>query len=213
MKSPTNQPISNAPQDSGAKDPVVPVWLIIVCFMLVYWGAVYFDQHGGWFNTQVYTPYVSAEDLQKYQVFGGPDPMVLGAQVYGRTCTGCHQPNGKGTPGTFPPLVGSDWVNEKEPGRIIRIVLHGFQGPGLEVNGQPFNTTGQMTAFGELDPPAGLTDEEIAAVITYVRGNAEWGNHASPVTEEQVKAIRNKYATRKSQPFSPTEIKGINPAE
>jgi len=213
MSAPANQPVSNAPHDSGAKDPVVPVWLVVVCFLLFYWGAVYFDEHGGWFDTQVYTPYVSAEDLQKYQVAGGPDPMVLGAQVYGRTCAACHQPSAMGTPGSVPPLVGSDWVNEKEPGRIIRFVLHGFAGPGLVVNGKPFETANQMTAFGEAPPPTGLTDEEIAAVITYVRGNEDWHNHASPVTEEQVKAIRNKYATRKNQPFSPTEIKGIDPAQ
>ena len=212
MKSSTNQPVSNAPQDVGAKDPVVPVWLIIVCFLLLYWGAVYFDEHGGWFDTKVYTPYASAEDLQKYQV-GGVDPMVLGKQVYDHTCFVCHQPNGMGTPGSFPPLAGSDWVNEKEPGRIIRFVLHGFGGPGLVVNGKPFETTAQMTAFGESGPPTGLTDEEIAAVLTYVRGNAEWHNNAPPVTEEQVKAIRNKYATRKQNVFTPTEIKGIDPAQ
>jgi mono/diheme cytochrome c family protein len=212
MKSPTNQPVSNAPADSGAKDPVVPIWLIVVCFLLAYWGAVYFDEHGGWFDTQIYTPYVSADDLQKYQV-GGTDIKVLGKQVYDRTCFACHQPSGMGTPGSFPPLVGSDWVNEKEPGRIIRLVLHGFRGPGLVVSGKPFETTGQMTAFGEAAPPAGLTDEEIAAVLTFVRGNAEWHNNASPVTEEQVKAIRDKTASRKNNPFSPAEIQTVNPAD
>ena len=214
MKSSTNQPVSNAPQDVGAKDPVVPVWLIIVCFLLLYWGAVYFDERGGWFSTQVYTPYVSTEQLNTIAAMQGPpDPRVLGAQVYGRTCIACHQGNAMGTPGTFPPLAGSDWVNEKEPGRIIRFVLHGFGGPGLVVNGKPFETTAQMTAFGESGPPTGLTDEEIAAVLTYVRGNADWHNNASPVTEEQVKAIRNKYATRKQNVFTPTEIKGIDPAQ
>jgi mono/diheme cytochrome c family protein len=213
MSSPTNQPVSNAPQDSDAKDPVVPVWLIVVLFLLVYWGAVYFDEHGGWFDKQVYTPYASAENLERYQVGGGPDPVVLGRQIYGRTCIACHQPNAQGTPGTFPSLVGSDWVNEKEPGRIIRLVLHGFAGPGLVVSGKPFETASQMTAFGEAPPPGGLTDEEIAAVLTYIRGNADWGNHASPVTEEQVKAVRNKTADRKSRPFSPTEIQTVNPAE
>lgn len=212
MKSPTNQPISNAPQDSGAKDPVVPVWLIILCFVLLYWGAVYFDDHGGWFSTQVYTPYANLENLEKYQV-GGTDVAAMGRQIYGRTCVACHQPNALGTPGTFPPLAGSDWVNEKDPGRIIRLVLHGFAGPGLVVSGKPFETSSQMTAFGEAAPPAGLTDEEIAAVLTYVRGNAEWGNHAGPVTEEQVKAVRGKTADRKSRPFSPTEILTVSPAD
>jgi nitrite reductase (NO-forming) len=211
MNSTTNQPVSNAPQDSGAKDPVVPVWLIIVCFMLLYWGAVYFDEKGGWFDPQVYTPYASAENLAAYQVGGGPNPFEQGKAIYGRTCVACHQASAMGTPGTFPPLAGSEWVNEKEPGRMIRIVLHGLGGPGLVVKGQPFETSSIMTAFGA-PPPVGLSDEDIAAVITYVRGNAEWGNHASPVTPEQVKAIRDKTANHLLN-FTPTELMGINPAD
>jgi mono/diheme cytochrome c family protein len=70
-----------------------------------------------------------------------------------------------------------------------------------------------MTAFGA-PPPAGLTDEEIAAVITFVRGNAAWGNHASAVTPEQVKAIRAKTENMGySRPFSPTEMEAIDPAQ
>jgi mono/diheme cytochrome c family protein len=212
MKSPTNQPASNAPQDLGAKDPVVPVWLIVVCFLLFYWGAVYFDEHGGWFDAQVYTPYMSAERLADFQVGGGESPFDSGRKVFGRTCVACHQANALGTPGTFPPLAGSDWVNEKEPGRMIRLVLRGFAGPGLKVNGKPFETGSQMTAFGA-PPPAGLTDEEIADVVTFVRGNAEWGNHASVVTPEQVKAIRDKTANHAQQNFSPAEIENVNPAD
>jgi mono/diheme cytochrome c family protein len=59
-----------------------------------------------------------------------------------------------------------------------------------------------------------LNDDEIAAVLTYVRGNKDWGNHASPVTAEQVHAIREK--VQKSHPqlyYSPAEIEQINPAE
>jgi hypothetical protein len=118
MNSTTNQPISNAPQDSGVKDTAVPIWLIVACFLLLYWGAVYFDEHGGWFDAQVYTPYVSAEQVQNFQV-SGETSFERGRKIYGRTCFICHQPNALGTPGTFPPLAGSDFVNEKEPGRKV----------------------------------------------------------------------------------------------
>lgn len=207
MNSSTNQPVSNAPQDSGAKDSAVPIWLIIVCFMLLYWGAVYFDEHGGWFDAQVYTPYVSGEQLNTFAAMQGPpDIREQGRKIYDRTCTTCHGPAGAGQPGNFPPLAGSDWVNEKDPGRMIRLVLQGLSGPGLKVNGQPFNTGSAMVPWNS------LSDEDIAAVISYVRGNAEWGNKASVVTPEQVKAIRDKVKAHQMS-FTPAELEAINPAE
>jgi mono/diheme cytochrome c family protein len=207
MNSPTNQPVTSAPRDnSGTKDPAVPIWLIVVLFLLVYWGAVYFDEHGGWFDSQVYTPYVSAEQLKTFQVSGGPNPFEEGRAVYAKTCVACHQANGQGAPGTFPPLAGSDWVNEPQPGRMIRIVLQGFSGPGLTIKGQPFNTGSAMVPWN------GLSDDDLAAVITFVRGNKEWGNNAPPVTPEQVHAIREKV---KNHPlsFTPAEIEQISPAD
>lgn len=209
MNPPANQPVANAPApDSGVKDSAVPVWLIIVLFLLVYWGAVYFDERGGWFASQVYAPYRSSEELASFNAaFGPPDIMEQGKQIYARTCFVCHQANGQGQPGTFPPLAGSDWVNEKEPGRMIRIVLQGFSGPGLEVKGQPFNTGSAMVPWG-----ATLSDDDIAAVISYVRGNKEWGNNAPPVTPEQVHSVRGKVASH-PQSFSPDEIMKISPSD
>lgn len=206
MNSATKQSAAPAPrEDTGVKDATVPIWLIVVMFLLVFWGAVYFDQHGGWFEPQVYGPYVSMENLKTYQVSGGPDVREIGRQVYGRTCITCHGPAAAGQAGTFPPLAGSDWVNEEQPGRMIRLVLQGFQGPGLKVNGQPFNTGSAMVPWNS------LSDDDIAAVITFVRGNKEWGNHASPVTPEQVKAIRDKVKAHPMS-FTPTELEGISPA-
>lgn len=207
MTSATNQPASNVPPENAERqNPTVPVWLIVVLFMLLYWGAVYFDEHGGWFESRVYTPYASADELKTFQVAGGPSIMDQGAAVYGRTCIACHQPNGMGLPGTFPPLDGSDWINAKEPGRIIRLVLQGFSGPGLVVNGKPFPTTGTMITMNY------LSDDDVAAVVSYVRGS--WGNRASPVTADQVRAIREKVQKTHPQAFySPTEILQINPAE
>src|SRR5215475_5637593 len=106
MSSPATQPVSNAPEDAGTRSSPVPIWLIVVLFMLLYWGAVYFDEHGGWFESRVYGPYASADEVKSFQVFGGPNIMDQGLEVYKRTCIACHQPNGMGTPGSFPPLVG-----------------------------------------------------------------------------------------------------------
>ena len=115
---------------------------------------------------------------------GQDSQIATGQTVYMTVCFACHQPTGLGLPNMFPPLAGSDWVNAPRPDRIIRNVLHGVMGP-IKINGKPFATPAPMM------PPqaAALTDEQIASVLTYVRNS--WGNKASAVTPDQVKAIRD----------------------
>jgi len=108
-----------------------------------------------------------------------PGDAGAGQRIYLRVCFVCHQPNGLGVPGAFPPLAGSTIV-AGDPDRLIRIVLHGLQGP-VEVNGTTFNNT--MPAQGAV-----LKDFEIANALTYVR--SAWGNHATPVTVEAVTHVR-----------------------
>jgi mono/diheme cytochrome c family protein len=205
----TNQPVSGVPgaDESQSRGANVPIWLIIFTFLLLYWGAIYFDQNGAWFSAKVYSPYQSLEQVQELQpVSGESGAFEQGRAIYGRTCVACHQATALGTPGQFPPLAGSEWVNEPEPGRVIRAVLNGLQGP-ITVHGQAFNNT--MVPWGP-----SLSDEEIAAVITYVRGNKEWSNHAPAVTPAQVKAIRDKLkAQSRMTPFTPEELLKIPPAE
>lgn len=109
-----------------------------------------------------------------------PGDAATGQRVYLRVCFVCHQPNGLGVPDAFPPLAGSTIV-AGDPDRLIRIVLHGLQGP-VEVNGTTFNSV--MPAQGTI-----LKDFEIANVLTYVR--SAWGNHASPVSVEAVTQVRS----------------------
>ena len=106
--------------------------------------------------------------------------------------------NGQGSPGLNPPLAGSEWVLAEGPNRIIRIVLHGLQGP-IEVKGQSFNAA--MLAWRDI-----LTDEDIANVLSFIRN--EWGNKAPLVTPEQVKAIREETAARDSN-WTPTELLAV----
>jgi len=101
-----------------------------------------------------------------------------GADIYNKTCVACHQANGEGLPGTFPPLAKSDFLTDKE--KTIGQVLKGFSGE-LVVNGKKFNNT---------MPAQQLTDDEIASVLTYVY--TSFGNSGSPVTADEVKAIRSK---------------------
>jgi mono/diheme cytochrome c family protein len=111
---------------------------------------------------------------------GAPvEETVSGSQVYSARCASCHQSNGQGVSGAFPPLVGTTWVENK--GQIIRILLHGMQGE-VEVKGAVYN--GNMPAWGSV-----LSDREIAAVITHVRQS--WENEYGEVTAEEVASVRS----------------------
>lgn len=126
-----------------------------------------------------------------------PGDAVAGEAVYLRICIVCHQYNGLGLPGAFPPLAGVSIVNAPDPGKIIRIVLHGLQGP-IDVDGTTFNSI--------MPPPAPpLNDQEVADVLTYVRN--EWGNEAAPVTVEAVTAIRAQGA--RATPWTWAELEKL----
>ena len=92
--------------------------------------------------------------------------LARGQQVYAANCAACHQLGGEGTAGAFPPLARSDYLMADKD-RAIGVVLHGLSGE-VTVNGQKFN--GVM-------PSLGLSDTDIAAVLSYVRTN--FGNRAS----------------------------------
>ncbi|HWP93265.1 MAG TPA: cytochrome c, partial [Thermodesulfobacteriota bacterium] len=109
----------------------------------------------------------------------------------------CHQANGQGLPGAFPPLVGSEWVIN-DPETPIRIVLHGLQGP-IEVKGTIYNNV--MPEWGSK-----LSNEEIAAVLTYVR--TSWGNNAGEITPNMVNEVRKGTADR-TTPWTADELQQL----
>jgi mono/diheme cytochrome c family protein len=199
-------PLSAEAAEPKAGQVAVPIWLIVLLFVILYAGMVYFDRNSGWFSEQVYAPYRSFQEVEAFQpATGAPNLVQLGLQVYNKpSCVACHQANGKGLPGQFPPLIRTDWVLEPEPGRLIRAVLDGLSGP-IQVEGQSYN--GAMVPWR-----SALTDEEIAAVLTYVRQNPEWGNKAPEVKPERVKEVREKTKSR-NQPYSPEELLKISPAD
>ena len=114
------------------------------------------------------------------------------------------RPTAKGSPASSRPLVKSDWVLEPQPGRIIRAVLDGLSGP-ITVEGQSFN--GAMVPWRDA-----LTDEEIAAVLTYVRQNPTGATTLPPVTPERVKEVRAKTKGH-TQSCTPEELLKISPAD
>ena len=103
--------------------------------------------------------------------------ILFGKRTYDQNCLACHQPNGKGIPGAFPPLAGSDYLLAK-PTRAIDVLLKGLSGK-IAVSGKEYN--GVM-------PAVQLTDESVANVLTYVL-NA-WGNNGGEITPGQVASKR-----------------------
>ena len=112
------------------------------------------------------------------------ESMKRGQAVYSRTCIACHQPTGMGLPPVFPPLAGSEWV-AKDASIAVRNIINGMQGP-ITVKGMTYNSM--------MPPVAGVSDADIADVLTYVRQS--FGNQANAVTADQVKAIRAATAGR-----------------
>jgi nitrite reductase (NO-forming) len=97
-----------------------------------------------------------------------------GQVLFAGTCSTCHQANGQGLPGVFPPLAKSDYF-AKEPTRIVDTVLRGLSG-AIKVNGEPYNSV--------MPPLAQLTDDEIANIATYLLNS--WDNPGGRITKEQV---------------------------
>jgi len=178
-----SQTTATVPQSSGAP---VPIWLIVLMFVLLFWGAVYFDMNGGWFDPKVYGPYKSVVELEPYQPKKGGIDLGRGKATYDSICALCHGPTGEGKPGQAPPLAGSEWV-AGSPNRLIRIPLTGLTGP-IQVKGQEY-TGMAMTAMG-----AALSNEDLASVLSYIR--QAFGNNAAPITPEQVTAIRVEIKNR-----------------
>jgi mono/diheme cytochrome c family protein len=104
--------------------------------------------------------------------------MANGEKVYAEVCQACHGPDGKGTPGAFPPLAGAGGYYG-DPQNHARIVVKGLSGP-ITVAGVAFN--------GAMPPQGHLTDYQLASVLTYERNS--FGNHDGVVTPADVAAVR-----------------------
>lgn len=143
------------------------------------------------------------QTLVKTEVATTSNTVANGIQIYTANCQACHQVNGQGLPGVFPPLAGSEWVQGDEK-LLSQILLHGLSGK-IQVIGKTYQ--GAMPAFG-----GQLSDNEIAAVLTHVR--SQWGNDAQTITAESIAHNRKASADRSAPWTSTDEIKAfINSAK
>ena len=126
-----------------------------------------------------------------------------GEALYQQICMACHQIHGNGQQYLAPPLAGSEWVLES-PQRLIAIVMDGVMGP-IEVMGKTYTVPEIQPMMPGLRHNPDLTDDELAAIMTYVR-NA-WGNGAPPVSTEAVTRYRESVDTR--APYTPEELKKL----
>lgn len=161
------------PYESNRPVPKVVIAIVASVFLWAI-GYIFFTHHSDAPATG--DRRTSADLMARSAAAGGA---VDGAQIYGAQCVACHQAGGLGLPGVFPPLAKSEWVNGKQE-VAAKILLHGVTG-SLTVAGNSYN--GAMPAFGDK-----LSDAEIAAVLTHIRGN--FGNSAAKVETAAVTAAR-----------------------
>lgn len=172
----------------------IPLPLIFAFGTLLLWGGLYLGANNGSWREDVFSPggpmgVPTASDAKPSVV----DTMALGQRVYAN-CRACHQSDGNGVAGVFPPLRGSEWVTGDE-GTLARILLQGMQGKVI-VRGEAYR--GVMPAWSQ------LSDEQLAGVLSYIR--ASWGNDAAPVTPATVKEVRQATKGR-SKAWTASELK------
>ncbi len=143
------------------------------------------------------TQYLSPADLQAMAAFlksvpqAAEPPRTLppptpervarrGAGIYADRCASCHGERGEGVGGAYPPLAGNRAVTLPVTANLVQVVIHGGFGPA---------TAGHPRPFGMPPFALALTDADVAAVLTHIRGS--WGNQAGQVSELDVAQQRS----------------------
>ena len=106
--------------------------------------------------------------------------MSLGKTVYDQRCASCHGTQGEGAPPHYPPLAGNQSIQMQSAVNAIRMVLNGGYPPGTAGNPMPYG----------MPPFAGtLSDNEVAAVVTYIR--TSWGNRGAAISASEANQLRS----------------------
>jgi mono/diheme cytochrome c family protein len=106
--------------------------------------------------------------------------MQLGKKVYLSQCAICHGTKGDGEPPRYPPLAANQSIEMESAVNPIRMVLNGGLPPGTQGDSMPFG----MPPFAQ-----SLSNDEVAAVVTYIRSS--WGNHGTAISPRQVDELRS----------------------
>jgi mono/diheme cytochrome c family protein len=195
----------------------VPMWVMFLAMIAAVAGGGQLGIMTGGFEFETTNPFVASRPIDPRPKGEGVEEggdafeiaMRRGSGSYA-LCGGCHQGNGQGIPGQFPPLAGSEWVTGGTE-RLIRVVQHGLTG-AINVGGVTYNVPGGMQGFG-----SALSAADFANLMTFIRNS--WGNQGTMVTKEMVEAVRSAESGRSSQwteaelaPFADQNVPGEVPA-
>lgn len=168
-----------------------PTWVWGISVLLLFAMGFYLGKYGGTFGT-------IAHEVEQPQLSSGGEakPEVKGDMVFAGVCQACHQADGKGVEGKYPPLAGSEWLTQ-DAFTPARIVLFGLEGE-IRVKGNGFNN--KMPEFQDK-----LSNEEIAAALSFARSS--FGNKGAAVVPAQVDSVRKMYGSR--GPWSATALEDL----
>lgn len=180
------------------------IWLIAIYGLAIFFGGAYLGRYSGAFSGESLDPGVMPTAKKAAGPGGGAQqaaeltPAERGKKIFLANCATCHQANGQGVAGQYPPLAGSEYVinGTRRPAMIL---LKGLEGP-LTVKGGKFGTA-VMQPWEKT-----LSDAKIADVLTYIR--SDWGNQASPVTAEEIAALRKELASH-SPSWSEADLQAV----
>lgn len=116
-----------------------------------------------------------------------PPPPHPGQVIYASLCSNCHQPEGGGLAGVYPALTGSPWLAADQTDALVKITLQGLATPADDL---PDGRAALPM------PPMGLTDEQAAAVLSYIRGRFGNDESGGDVTPGQVREVRDRHDDR-----------------
>jgi mono/diheme cytochrome c family protein len=203
--------------DVPAGSQPVPMWVMFLAMIAAVAGGGQLGVMTGGYDFETSNPFAASRPIDPRPSNGAEGEagdafavaMKKGAGSYA-VCGGCHQGNGMGIPGQFPPLAGSEWVTGGTE-RLIRVVQHGLVG-AITVKGAAYNTPGGMQGFG-----GAMSAGDFANLLTYIRNT--WGNEAPMVTKEMIEAVRAAETSRTTQwtqaeldPFADKNVPGEIPA-
>ncbi len=187
-KKPRNAQRLRENEDPNESNRPLPWFLVMSLGAMAMWGAFYiYSTPSG--EDSAFGDQRTVASLRPAVVLAGGAPAVDGKQLYGAKCAACHQGTGLGVAGVFPPLAGAEWVTGDEK-ILTNILLHGVNGE-MVVKGSTYK--GAMPAWKS------LSDDELAAVLTYIR--SDWGNAAAPIKAETIKSQRELTKAR-TEPYN-----------